>query len=227
MSTIEKLVGQSWAHELAPEFDSLYMGNLRDRITVESRSHKVYPEKENIFRAFRMTPLSQVKVLILGQDPYHDGNATGLAFDVGNSPKINPSLRNIKKEVLDDCKTCGIENGNLEHWAQQGVLLLNTVLTVNKGKPNSHAGWGWEKFIAATLTALAFRDPSMPLVVILWGKSAQQYGKYFTAPHQLVLSAPHPAAEVYAGGRAGFFGCGHFSKANDFLVSHNKEEIRW
>lgn len=226
MKTAE-LVGDSWSIELDREFSSSYMLKLRDRIAEESKVTTVYPERHNIFRAFKACPLSQIKVLILGQDPYHDGNATGLAFDVGDSPRINPSLRNILKEVQSSTNECSIQGGNLLPWANQGVMLLNTVLTVSKGKARSHAGFGWEQFIATVLTTLSFRDPSMPLVVMLWGKDAQQYASYFTMPHQLVLTAPHPAAEAYAGGKAGYFGCNHFQLANDFLTNHGAQGIHW
>ena len=187
----------------------------------------VYPAGKNIFRAYRDTPLNDARVLILGQDPYHDGVATGLAFDVGDSPKINPSLRNIQKEIKGSVGPLKKEGGNLSHWAEQGVLLLNTILTVDAGAPKSHHGWGWEKFIAASLNALNFRESTDPLVIMLWGKAAQEYESFFTMPNQLVLKAPHPAAEVYAGGKAGYFGCGHFQKANNFLVQHGSKPIDW
>lgn len=223
---IAKIVGESWAESIGPEFSTTYMRDLRDKIQEVSRTTPTYPARENIFRAFKLCPPSQVQVLILGQDPYHDGNATGLAFDVGDATRINPSLRNILKEVTNSTGECNITGGNLLPWANQGVMLLNTVLTVSKGQPRSHAGYGWEQFIAATLTALSFRG-SEPLVVMLWGKDAQQYAKYFTMPNHLVLTAPHPAAEAYAGGKAGYFGCNHFQKANDFLRSHGKTGIHW
>lgn len=226
MKTSE-LVGDSWSIHLDQEFSCAYMNELRDKIVAESKNTIVYPKRDDIFRAFKVCPLSDVKVLILGQDPYHDGNATGLAFDVGDSERINPSLRNILKEVSSSAGHSSIHGGNLLPWAQQGVMLLNTVLTVSKGQARSHAGFGWEQFIATVLTTLSFRDPNIPLVVMLWGKDAQQYSTYFSMSHQLVLTAPHPAAEAYAGGKAGYFGCNHFQKANDWLSKHDAAIIDW
>ena len=203
------------------------MQTLKEKLGVCYTFGTVYPAGKNIFRAYRDTPLNDARVLILGQDPYHDGVATGLAFDVGDSPKINPSLRNIQKEIKGSVGPLKKEGGNLSHWAEQGVLLLNTILTVDAGAPKSHHGWGWEKFIAASLNALNFRESTDPLVIMLWGKAAQEYEGFFTMPNQLVLKAPHPAAEVYAGGKAGYFGCGHFQKANNFLIQHGSKPIDW
>lgn len=227
LPTYEHVVGTDWAKHLDAEFKSKYMQTLKEKLDVCYTYGTVYPARKNIFRAFRETPLLDARVLILGQDPYHDGVATGLAFDVGDSPKINPSLRNIQKEIKGSVGPLKKEGGNLSHWAEQGVLLLNTILTVDAGAPKSHHGYGWEKFIAATLNALNFRGTDAPLVIMLWGKAAQEYEKFFTMPNQLVLKAPHPAAEVYAGGRAGYFGCGHFAKANNFLVQHGHPPIEW
>jgi uracil-DNA glycosylase len=224
--TYEHVVGPGWSEHLNTEFQSAYMNKLRDKIDICYTFSTVFPEQKNIFRAYRKTDFDKVKVLILGQDPYHDGAATGLAFDVGNNPKINPSLRNIKQEVYNSVGS-EISGGNLEPWADQGVFLLNTILTVDKGSPKSHDGYGWEKFIAATLSALSFRKAELPLVVMLWGKASQVYEKFFTMPHQLVLKAPHPAAEAYAGGKAGYFGCDHFKKANDWLSKHDATTIDW
>lgn len=225
--TYENVVGPQWAEQLNAEFNADYMNKLQSTINAAYTYGTVYPSRNNIFRAYKKTDLNEVKVLILGQDPYHNGVATGLAFDVGDSPKINPSLRNIQKEIKGTVGRLKKDNGNLEHWADQGVFLLNTVLTVDKGAANSHKGWGWERFIDATLRALAERESDMPLVIMLWGKQAQAYSPYFHNPKHLVLTAPHPAAEVYAGGNAGFFGCQHFSKCNNFLSQHKVSPIEW
>lgn len=227
LPTYEHVVGTDWAKHLDAEFKSKYMQTLKEKLDVCYTYGTVYPARKNIFRAFRDTPLLDARVLILGQDPYHDGVATGLAFDVGDSPKINPSLRNIQKEIKGSVGPLKKEGGNLSHWAEQGVLLLNTILTVDAGNPKSHHGYGWEKFIAATLNALNFRGTSDPLVIMLWGKAAQEYERFFTMPNQLVLKAPHPAAEAYAGGKAGYFGCGHFAKANNFLIQNGCPAIEW
>jgi len=227
VTTYEHAVGKQWAKHLDAEFESKYMQTLKEKLGVCYTFGTVYPAGKNIFRAYRDTPLNDARVLILGQDPYHDGVATGLAFDVGDSPKINPSLRNIQKEIKGSVGPLKKEGGNLSHWANQGVLLLNTILTVDAGAPKSHHGWGWEKFIAASLNALNFRESEEPLVIMLWGKAAQEYESFFTMPNQLVLKAPHPAAEVYAGGKAGYFGCGHFQKANNFLIQHGSKPIDW
>ena len=200
VTTYEHAVGKQWAKHLDAEFESKYMQTLKEKLGVCYTFGTVYPAGKNIFRAYRDTPLNDARVLILGQDPYHDGVATGLAFDVGDSSKINPSLRNIQKEIKGSVGPLKKEGGNLSHWAEQGVLLLNTILTVDAGAPKSHHGWGWEKFIAASLNALNFRESTDPLVIMLWGKAAQEYESFFTMPNQLVLKAPHPAAEVYAGG---------------------------
>lgn len=224
---IEMIVGKQWTPHLVEEFASDYMDKLKERIVVAATYGTVYPHRTKIFRAYQKTGIDDAKVLILGQDPYHNGVATGLAFDVGNSPSINPSLRNIQKEIKGSVGPLSREGGNLEHWADQGVLLLNTILTVDKGAAKSHHGWGWERFIDATLRALAERDSKKPLVVMLWGKAAQAYESYFNKPHHLVLKAAHPAAEVYAGGKAGFFGCKHFSKCNNHLSQLGEEPINW
>tara|TARA_B100000963_G_scaffold360500_1_gene391613 strand:+ start:2369 stop:3058 length:690 start_codon:yes stop_codon:yes gene_type:complete len=221
------VVGEQWAPHLNREFKSKYMQDLKEKLEVCYTFGTVYPAKKHIFRAFRESQFDDTKVLILGQDPYHNGNATGLAFDVGSSPIVNPSLRNILKEVNDSVGNTQIEKGDLSPWASQGVLLLNTILTVDKGEPRSHADFGWEPFIATALNALNFRGAGKPLVVMLWGKDAQRYAHFFNMPDQLVLTAPHPAAEAYSGGKAGYFGCKHFLKANEFLARHGQDPIRW
>lgn len=226
LDTYSHVVGEQWAAVLDEEFKAQYMQTLKTKLEACYIFGKVYPERKHIFRAYRETPLNDVRVLILGQDPYHNGVATGLAFDVGSSPTINPSLRNIQKEIRDSVGLSK-EGGDLSHWTKQGVMLLNTILTVDANSPKSHHGYGWEKFVAATLNALNFRECVHPLVVMLWGKEAQKFEHFFTMPEHLVLKAPHPAAEAYAGGKAGYFGCGHFKKANDWLQRHSCPPINW
>lgn len=227
LDTVKRLLGSGWGSRLAGEFNKPYMERIRSALTVDSTFHTVYPEKANIFRAYRETDILDARVLILGQDPYHNGAATGLAFEVAEGFPINPSLRNIYKEIKGTYGKPQREDGNLTHWAKQGVLLLNTILTVPKGEPKGHADYGWDKFICATFEALTWRNSDAPLVVMLWGKEAQQYANFFPMPHHLVLTAPHPAAEAYSGGKAGFFGSHHFTKANTFLEAYKYEPIKW
>lgn len=224
---IEHIVGKQWTPYLVGEFASSYMQELKKMLSVAATYGTIYPHRNDIFKAYQKTGINDAKVLILGQDPYHNGVATGLAFDVGDSKSINPSLRNIQTEIKASVGPLVRSDGNLEHWADQGVFLLNTILTVDKGTAHSHKGWGWERFIAATLTALAERESNKPLVIMLWGKAAQEYASYFRMPHHYVLTAPHPAAEVYAGGKAGFFGCGHFEKCNNYLRQKGEAPIQW
>lgn len=220
-------VGEGWAPTLHPIFQMEYMQELKRKLIAEKQNNIVYPQDKDIFRAFKLTDPDSVRVLIIGQDPYHDGAADGLAFSVPEHRNLNPSIRNIRKEVIDDIGSTILTNGELDAWARQGVLLLNTVLTVNQGSPNSHARLGWGRFVNQVLVELSYR-PEKPLVVILWGKKSQLYAQgVFTMPYHLVLEAPHPAAEGYSGGKAGFFGCKHFSKANDFLTRMGSSAISW
>jgi uracil-DNA glycosylase len=184
----------------------------------------IYPPADDIFNAFNFTPLSQVKVLILGQDPYHEQNqAHGLSFSVPESQKdIPPSLQNIYKELQSDCGCYIPNNGYLKKWAKQGVLLLNTVLTVRAHQANSHQGKGWEQFTDAVIQAVNAQD--RPIVYMLWGNPAQRKIPMLTNPKHLVLKAPHPSPlSAYRG----FFGCKHFSQANDFLEKNGLTPIDW
>jgi uracil-DNA glycosylase len=229
LDTYSHVVGEEWAMVLDKEFQSKYMQTLKEKLECAYTFQTVYPAKKNIFKAYRSTPIQDTKVLILGQDPYHNGAATGLAFDVGDNTSINPSLRNILKEVNQSIPGgTQIKGGNLQPWADQGVMLLNTILTVDKGEPKSHANIGWEPFIAATLNALSWRAiAGQPLVVILWGREAQKYKHFFQSGNELVLTAPHPASEAYSGGTSGFFGCNHFVKANEYLARNGRDPIIW
>lgn len=191
----------------------------------------VYPPKEMILRAFELTPFENVKVVILGQDPYHGrGQAHGLSFSVPIGIKPPPSLENIFKELESDMGIPRPNHGNLEKWAKQGVLLLNTILTVEESKPLSHANIGWEMFTYSIITELIRKEN--PVVFMLWGKKAQITNSGLswselikkTFPHHLVLEAAHPSP--YSANK-GFFGCKHFSKANEFLVKNGREAVDW
>jgi uracil-DNA glycosylase len=183
----------------------------------------VFPAADDIFNAFHLTPLSEVKVVILGQDPYHNnGQAHGLSFSVKPGVDVPPSLVNIYKELNDDLGCKIPNNGYLEKWAKQGVLMLNTVLTVRAHQANSHRGIGWEEFTDAAILALNSQD--RPIVFLLWGAPAQKKQVMLQNPQHLVLKAPHPSPlSAYRG----FFGCKHFSRANAFLEEHGIEPIDW
>lgn len=216
-------IDNDWLEPIKSEFKKPYYAKLYNRINEEYSRYTVFPPKKDVFNAYSLTPLENVKVLILGQDPYHDFNqAHGLAFSVNYGVDIPPSLVNIYKELQDDCGCYIPDNGYLKKWATQGVMLLNTVLTVRAHNANSHRGIGWEEFTDATIRILNEQD--RPIVFMLWGKPAQSKILMLTNPKHLVLKAPHPSPlSAYRG----FFGCKHFSKANDFLVSNNVEPIDW
>ncbi len=183
----------------------------------------VYPPSDDIFNALHLTALKDVKVLVLGQDPYHGANqAHGLSFSVLPGQKIPPSLRNIYQELHDDLGCYIPNNGYLEKWAKQGVLMLNTVLTVRAHKPNSHQGKGWEHFTDAIIEAV--NKEERPIVYLLWGRPAQSKIPMLDNPKHLILKAPHPSP--YSADR-GFFGCRHFSQANEFLRANGQEPIDW
>lgn len=216
-------IENDWLEPLSSEFKKPYYASLYKKVLEEYKNHTVYPKSEDIFNAYSYTDLSDVKVLILGQDPYHEpGQAHGLCFSVNPGIDIPPSLVNIYKELHDD-QGCYIpNNGYLKKWADQGVMLLNTVLTVRAHAANSHKGIGWEQFTDATIRALNEQD--RPIVYLLWGKPAQEKCSMLNNPKQLVLKAPHPSPlSAYRG----FFGCGHFSKANNFLIENGVEPIDW
>ncbi|MCH9627893.1 MAG: Uracil-DNA glycosylase [Chlamydiales bacterium] len=214
---------KSWANALKEEWKEPYLDALGQFIAQERSSGvPVYPPKEQVFSAFNHTPFDQVQVVIVGQDPYHGPNqAHGLSFSVAQGVPQPPSLKNIFKEIQDDL---GIEppaHGNLEGWAKQGVLMLNTVLTVRARTPRSHNGVGWERFTDAALALLSER--SDPVIFVLWGKAAQAKREAI-APHHSVLMAPHPSPYSV---HSGFFGCKHFSKINELLTKQGKKPINW
>ena len=209
--------------ETGAEFRKPYYARLYRTISEEYRKTKVFPPSDDIFNAFHLTPLSSVKVVIIGQDPYHnDGQAHGLCFSVREGVEIPPSLVNIYQELHDDCGCYIPNNGYLVKWAEQGVLMLNTVLTVRAHAPMSHRGIGWEEFTDAAIHVLNRQD--RPIVFLLWGRPAQSKHAMLDNPNHLVLEAAHPSP---LSARRGFFGCRHFSRTNEFLTEHGAAPIDW
>lgn len=218
------MITNDWAEILNPEFRKPYYKELYQFVREEYSTRVIYPPADDIFNALHLTPLSQVKVLILGQDPYHnERQAHGLSFSVLPEQRdIPPSLQNIYQELSEDLGCYIPDNGYLEKWAKQGVLMLNTVLTVRAHQANSHQGKGWEQFTDAIIKAV--NEQERPLVYLLWGRPAQNKIPMLTNPNHLILTAPHPSPlSAYRG----FFGCRHFSKANEFLKSHGEAPVDW
>ena len=216
-------IENDWLKPLSPEFRKPYYRGLYDRVLSEYRRYQVFPPSGEIFRAFELTPLEQVKVVILGQDPYHEeGQAEGLCFSVKPGIAIPPSLQNIYKELQEDLGLKIPNNGSLTHWAEQGVLLLNTVLTVRAHQAFSHRGIGWEQFTDAAIRAV--NEVDRPVVFLLWGRPAGEKAAMLTNPRHLVLKAPHPSP---LSASRGFFGCRHFSRCNAFLKENGLEPIDW
>ncbi len=212
-----------WQEALSDQFSEEYYQKLWAFVEKEYDTETVFPPKEEIFTAFRLTPLKEVRVVILGQDPYHnEGQAHGLSFSVREGVPLPPSLENIFRELEEDCGCRRPKSGCLEEWAKGGVLLLNTVLTVRAHEANSHKGQGWEIFTDAVLKCL--NEEERPMVFFLWGKPAQAKAKFLTNPRHLVLTAPHPSP---LSSYRGFFGCKHFSKANEFLLEKGAKPIDW
>ena len=216
-------ITNDWAEPLSEEFKKPYYAALYQKVKEEYNTQQIFPAAEDVFNAFHLTPLHDVKVVILGQDPYHNvGQAHGLCFSVKPDVDVPPSLVNIYKELKDDLG-CSIPNhGYLEKWAKEGVMLLNTVLTVRAHQPNSHQGIGWEEFTNAAIRVLNEQD--RPIVYMLWGKPAQSKKKMLANPKHLILMAPHPSP---LSAHRGFFGCKHFSQANEFLEKNGLEPIDW
>ncbi len=214
----------SWHLQLRDEFKKDYMATLRQFLKQEYNEGKtIYPKKSQYFEAFKHTPFNDVKVVILGQDPYHGpGQAHGLCFSVLPGVKTPPSLVNIYKELKQDLGITNQGHGFLESWARQGVLLLNSVMTVEKGQAASHRKKGWETFTDRVIEVL--NDREEPMVFILWGSYAQKKAEFVNRKRHLVLEGPHPSP---LSAHRGFFGCRHFSKANDFLIRHNQAPIDW
>lgn len=218
-----KAIENDWLEAIGNEFKLSYYEELNQFVNTEYNNYVVYPNMDDIFNAFHFTPLSKVKVVILGQDPYHnDGQAHGLCFSVKPEIDIPPSLVNIYKELAEDLDCYIPTNGYLEKWARQGVLLLNTVLTVREHEANSHKGKGWEQFTDAVIQAVNAQD--RPIVFLLWGRPAQMKRKMLNNPKHLILEASHPSPlSAYRG----FLGCKHFSKTNEFLSYNNIDSIDW
>ncbi|MDE7446141.1 MAG: uracil-DNA glycosylase [Lachnospiraceae bacterium] len=218
------MIDNDWLKYIQGEFRKPYYKELYTFVRQEYNTHVIYPPADDIFNAFHFTPLSKVKVLILGQDPYHgEHQAHGLCFSVlPDQPELPPSLQNIYKELHDDLGCDIPNNGYLKKWAEQGVLMLNTVLTVRAHQAGSHQGKGWEQFTDAIIQAVNAQD--RPIVYLLWGKPAQSKIPMLTNPKHLILKAPHPSPlSAYRG----FFGCRHFSQTNDFLAKQGIEPIDW
>ena len=212
-----------WLKALGPEFRKPYYRKLYQTVLQEYRTRQIFPPAEDLLSAYELTPLESVKVVILGQDPYHEpGQAHGLCFSVRPGTEAPPSLQNIYKELQDDLGCRIPNNGYLVKWASQGVLLLNTVLTVRAHQAGSHRGLGWEEFTDATIRVLNEQD--RPMVFLLWGRPAAMKKPLLTNPKHLVLEAPHPSPlSAYRG----FFGCRHFSRCNAFLEANGLAPIDW
>lgn len=216
-------IEESWKQILSAEFEKDYFRQLTDFVRNEYRSTTVYPPGKLIFNAFNLCPFEQVKVVIIGQDPYHGpGQAHGLCFSVNDNVPFPPSLRNIFKEIQDDLGKPILESGNLTRWAKQGVLLLNATLTVRAHQAGSHQRRGWEEFTDAAIRALA--EQREHLVFILWGAYAQKKGAFIDRSRHLVLTSVHPSP---LSAHNGFFGNRHFSRANEYLQQHGQTTIEW
>ncbi|PIP74736.1 MAG: uracil-DNA glycosylase [Candidatus Levybacteria bacterium CG_4_10_14_0_8_um_filter_35_23] len=215
-------IDPTWKKALKEEFDKLYWKSLTKVIRDQYTKTTVYPPAGNIFRAFDLCPLNKVKVVIIGQDPYHGtSQANGLCFSVNNGQALPPSLKNIYKEIYNDLGITPSASGDLSRWARQGVLMLNSVLTVLANKPASHSGLGWEQFTDAVIQSL--NGNRLHIVYLLWGKYAQTKGEVIDKKKNLVLVSAHPSP--YSA--ANFFGNHHFSKCNEYLIKNNISPIDW
>ena len=216
-------IAPDWKELLAPEFEKPYFAALTQFVRQEYATHRIYPRGSNIFRAFDKCPFDKLKVFIIGQDPYHGpGQAHGMCFSVKRGTPPPPSLQNIFKEIKSDLGIDPPQHGELTSWADNGVLLRNTVLTVREGQPNSHKGMGWEQFTDRIIQLLNERQ--QPMVFLLWGGNARSKARLITNPAHLVLQCAHPSPlSAYNG----FFGCRHFSNTNEFLVSRGMKPIDW
>lgn len=220
---MEVKLESGWKQALQEEFEKPYFKSLVAFVKEEYRTNTIYPKGKFIFKAFDSCPWKKVKVVILGQDPYHGpGQAHGLSFSVPEGVPPPPSLVNIFKEIQSDIGTAPPKSGNLTRWADQGVLLLNATLTVREHQPGSHQGKGWEEFTDAAIRQLARKREN--LVFMLWGSYAQKKGSFIDPNRHLILSSPHPSP---LSAHRGFLGCSHFSKANQFLIQKGHVEISW
>ena len=216
-------INQSWKDVLQPEFDKPYFEELTKFVKKEYQEKTIFPPASRIFAAFNETPFESVKVIILGQDPYHGvAQANGLSFSVSDGIRTPPSLQNIYKEIQSDLKKNPPESGNLERWSRQGVLLLNATLTVESGKPGSHQNKGWEQFTDAVVKIL--NEKKQNVVFILWGAYAQKKGEHIDRAKHLVIESAHPSP---FSADKGFFGSRPFSQTNAYLVMHDLEPIEW
>jgi uracil-DNA glycosylase len=216
-------IDKSWKKVLNSFFETETWESLSKYVKDEYKNETIYPNPKYIFNAFDLCPFDNVKVVIIGQDPYHGkGQAHGLCFSVPEGVAVPPSLRNIYKEIKDDVGKIYKEDGNLEHWAKQGVLLLNATLTVRAGSPGSHQNKGWENFTDEVIKKI--NDEKENIVFMLWGNYAKEKGKYIDREKHFVLEAAHPSPYSASNG---FFGCRHFSKTNEYLKKNDKKEIRW
>ncbi len=216
-------IAKSWYELLKHEFEKPYYKELQNFLADEYAHYTIYPEADNVFRALNLVPFDKVKVVIIGQDPYHGPKqAHGLCFSVQKGVDIPPSLQNIYKEIQNDLGYPIPKTGDLTQWAKQGVLLLNSVLTVRSGLANSHRGKGWEQFTSAIIRLLSARED--PVIFVLWGNNAKEFLSLIDTSRHYILTAPHPSP---LSAHSGFFGCKHFSKCNEFLKYMNKKPIDW
>jgi uracil-DNA glycosylase len=216
------VIGNNWDNVLKDIFESLYFEELMDKVNYEYETKTVYPKKEDLFRALKNTDYNDVKVVIVGQDPYHgEGEAMGLSFSVNDGIKLPPSLKNIYKELFEDLGVTKL-SGDLTDWTKEGVLLLNSTLTVVKDTPASHAKLGWDKFTDEIIKKV--NEKETPVVFILWGNFAKTKRNLITNDKHLIIESPHPSP---FSARTGFFGSKPFSKTNEFLKKNNIEEIKW
>lgn len=224
---LDQNIESSWKNHLSSQFESTYFKNIAAFLEQEIELGKIiYPPKENIFQAFSLCPFDELKVVILGQDPYHGpGEAHGLCFSVLDNVKIPPSLRNIFKEMNADLKLDIPSNGNLSAWAKQGVFMLNAILSVEHKSPASHKGIGWEIFTNEVIKCIS--EHRERVVFILWGAFAKTKKALINQEKHLIIESAHPAAEIYAGGKAGFFGSRPFSQCNKWLLANKMDPINW
>ena len=216
-------IEKSWQKALAEEFEKDYFLELAEKVRAAYSTNAVFPPPKLVFNAFNLCPLEKTRVVIIGQDPYHGhGQAHGLSFSVPTGVRIPPSLRNIYQELEDDLGLERSQSGNLEHWATEGVLLLNSALTVEKNKAGSHRQYGWEKFTDAVIKTIS--DQKKNIVFILWGNFAKEKESLIDSSKHLILTAAHPSP---FSAHSGFFGCKHFSQTNNYLKKHNQKPIKW
>lgn len=221
--TLHPKIHESWGKVLKSEFAHPYMEELKAFLVEEKKNHTIFPQGRHIFNAFNSTPFDAVKAVILGQDPYHGaGQAHGLSFSVQHGVKLPPSLQNIFKELVEDMGCSYPNSGDLSGWAKQGVLLLNTLLSVRQGEPFSHKDHGWERFTDEVIRSIS--GGREKVVFILWGAPAQKKASLIDATKHLILKAPHPSP---LSSYRGFFGSKPFSKTNEYLVQHGVEPIEW